>query len=328
MLNININRINVMAQKMTRRSFVKESARLTAAVTVAGSVLKPRLTAAAPSNAADPMPMGRIGKQEFSRLMLGGNLISGYSHSRDLSYVSALMRRYNTPAKIRETLEIAESHGINVMNLWIMDGITHLREHWKNGGKMKFIAQARVNQNDPLMQFKKAVDEGASAVHPTGDTTDGLVAQGQLGLISKIVEFVRSQGVPAGIGYHGFKALETTIANGIDADFYQKTLHTLDYRSAPRTSAEFGADDLGTWDNAWCRYPETVIDTMAAVRKPFIAFKVLAAGAIKPEVGFPYAVNAGADFLLVGMFDWQIADDVRIAKEAFKKAQRTRPLFG
>ena len=55
--------------------------------------------------------MGKMGGQEFSRLMMGGNLIGGWSHSRDLSYVSTLARRYNTEAKIRETLELGEARG-------------------------------------------------------------------------------------------------------------------------------------------------------------------------------------------------------------------------
>ena len=57
--------------------------------------------------------MGKMGGQEFSRVMLGGNLIGGYAHSRDLAYVSTLTRRYNTDSKIRETLEMAEAQGIN-----------------------------------------------------------------------------------------------------------------------------------------------------------------------------------------------------------------------
>ena len=61
--------------------------------------------------------MGKIGSVEFSGLMLGGNLISGYAHSRDLGYVGELMKRYNTEARIIQTLELAESHGINAINL-------------------------------------------------------------------------------------------------------------------------------------------------------------------------------------------------------------------
>ena len=272
--------------------------------------------------------MGRIGKQEYSRLMLGGNLASGYAHARDLAYVSDLMRHYNTEAKIRETLELAESHGINVINLWIMSDYTYLRSHWKNGGKMKFIAQARTDREDPLVQFKKAVDEGASAVHINGDSTDDLSATGQVALIGKAVEYVKSRGVVSGIAAHGLKGLEMCVQAGFEPDFYQKTLHPLDYRSAPRGTNDFLRSDLGTWDNGWCRYPEEVIDFMGSVKKPWIAFKVMAAGAVSPQVAFPFAVNGGADFVLAGMFDWQVADDVRLIKEAFRTAKRTRPLYG
>ena len=42
---------------------------------------------------------------------------------------------------------------------------------------------------------------------------------------------------------------------------------------------------------------------MAKITKPWIAFKILAAGAIPPRAAFPYAFSSGADFLLAGMFD-------------------------
>ena len=72
------------------------------------------------------MPTGKMGNQEFSRLIMGGNLIGGWSHSRDLPYVSTLMRRYNSPSKIRETLELGESHGITAINTWVMDDNSQL----------------------------------------------------------------------------------------------------------------------------------------------------------------------------------------------------------
>jgi len=43
---------------------------------------------------------------------------------------------------------------------------------------------------------------------------------------------------------------------------------------------------------------------------PVMAFKVLAAGAIEPRDGFNWALQHGADFLCVGMFDFQVVHNV------------------
>jgi phosphoribosyl-dephospho-CoA transferase len=64
---------------------------------------------------------------------------------------------------------------------------------------------------------------------------------------------------------------------------------------------------------------------MKTVEKPWIAFKVMAAGAIPAREAFQYAFDNGADHILAGMFDFEIADDVQIAKETLANAKRERP---
>ena len=90
---------------------------------------------------------------------------------------------------------------------------------------------------------------------------------------------------------------------------------------------------LGENDNYWCSNPQTVVEFMAKVQKPWIAFKILAAGAIPPRSAFPHAINNGADFILVGMFDWQIEENVKLAKRVIEATARstttrTRPWYG
>jgi len=116
----------------------------------------------------------------------------------------------------------------------------------------------------------------------------------------------------------------------LNVDFYQKTLHTLDYYSAPRPD-ETGPK--GNHDNSWCSDPEAVINFMAGIRKPWIAFKILAAGALLPRQAFPHAFNSGADFILVGMFDWQIPENAKLARRLIEAtarpgSSRTRPWCG
>jgi len=276
------------------------------------------------------MPMGKMGGQEFSRLMMGGNLIGGWSHSRDLAYVSALMRHYNTDAKIRETIELGESQGITAINTWVMQDNSAIFNHWKGGGKMKWIAQVRLDADGGYSQIQKAIDEGAAGVHITGDTGESLLAQGKFEKVGETVQLIKSKKRVAGVAAHDLRVIVECEKAKLDVDFYQKTFHSHDYYTAPRPDEK---DAMGAHDNSWCSDPQAVIDFMATVTKPWIAFKILAAGAIQPRAAFPYAFNNGSDFILVGMFDWQIEEDVKLAKRVFAAvnspgSKRTRPWYG
>ncbi|HOG88034.1 MAG TPA: hypothetical protein PLG26_12310, partial [Verrucomicrobiota bacterium] len=75
----------------------------------------------------------------------------------------------------------------------------------------------------------------------------------------------------------------------------------------------------------WCRDPQELSEFMATVEKPWIAFKVMAAGAIEPASAFQYAFKNGADHVLAGMFDYEIAEDAKIACDILSNLERTRP---
>jgi len=310
-----------MRRKITRRDFVKRTVVASAGTTFALSAASAQAQQEA-SKAGDDLPAGKIGGIELSRLMLGGNLISGYSHSRDLHYVSGLMKQYNTEAKIRETLALAEQHGVNSVNTAVWDDNDTIIKHRKEGGKIKWIVAANPMPNGELTQVDRAIEAGADIVYIQGACADRLLHDGKFDLIVKEVNYIKASGLPAGVGAHMLDVIVECEKAKIDADFYQKTLHALDYPSAPKPDEP---GELGTWDNGWCKDPQKVIEFMAGVKKPWIAFKVMAAGAIFPKAAFPYTVNSGADFILAGMFDFQIEEDVRIAKEAFANAKRTRP---
>jgi hypothetical protein len=323
-----------MKKPISRRDFVATSALAAAALPVLVRAEPGVATTASPPPGApvqrETLPMGRMGNVDFTRLILGGNLISGYAHSRDLRYVSTLMHRYNTEAKIAETLEIAEANGINVINTWVMDDNSHIFKHWKRGGKMKWISQARLDGNGGYSQFRRAVDEGAVAVHITGDTAEGLLPQGKFEKVGETVELIHSLKRVAGVAAHDFRVIVECERRKLDADFYQATFHAHDYFTAPRAGDTAA---VGENDNYWCSDPKFVMEFMAKVQKPWIAFKILAAGAIPPRSAFPHAINGGADFILVGMFDWQIEENVKLAKRVIDSTARatttrTRPWYG
>lgn len=320
-----------MTRKLNRRGFMKTSL---AASAMAPLIFKAGDTAAQtqepPSaGAKETLPTGKLGEHQISRLILGGNLLAGYAHSRELTYVSTLMRRYNTPQKIRETLELAEANGITAINSWVQDDNSQIFEHWKNGGKLKWIAQTRLDSGGGFGQVQRAIDEGAIAIHLTGDTCEGLLYQGKFEKVAESVDYIQSRKKIAGIGAHDLRVIEESEKLKLKPDFYIKTFHSHEYFTAPKpgdTSA------VGVNDNSWCKDPQAVVDVMAKVTRPWIAFKILAAGAIPPRAAFPYAFGSGADFVLVGMFDWQIADNAKLAKRvatimAGGESKRTRPWF-
>jgi len=320
-----------MTHDITRRTFVKDST-LASAGAMLGAGLASTLNAAdqPPAGANPPVVpgptwTGKIGKLELSRLMLGGNLLTGAAHSRDLRYVAQLMYRYNTPQKVMETLALAEQHGINSINTHVSDANNHtVKEYRKqHGDKMKWImaVYATPMSDNPFELIDKAKQEGADAIYLWGVAADGLIPK-NMDLLKRTIDKMRATGLPIGIASHTLKVIVECEKAKIDVDFYQKTFHSRNYPTAqkPEDKAEFG-----NFDNAWCTSSEEVAAVMKEVKKPWIAFKVMAAGAIQPREAFQYSFDNGADFVLAGMFDWQIAEDADIVRKALEKVKRTRP---
>lgn len=267
-------------------------------------------------------PSGKIGDLEISRVICGGNLISGFAHSRDLMYVSELLQHYFTDEKVFETLALSEENGINTAILRLDENTLRLIDTYWNerGGKIQWIAQCVTPTQDWKSGVQPAIDNGACAVYIHGGVGDGLVEQNRLDIVQAVVEYVHQNGLPAGIAGHILDVPKAVEAAGIEVDFYMKTLNAKNYWSAGPTPRN---------DSVWAETPEETIDFMQNVEKPWIAYKVLGAGAIPPQDGFRYAFEHGADFLCVGMFDFQVVEDVDIARAILSQnLTRNRPWRG
>ena len=262
------------------------------------------------------LPKAKIGDLELSRMILGGNLIGGWAHARDLIYVSKLVKAYHNDQKVFETLRLAEQCGVNtILTNPALSRV--INKYWRTaGGNIQFISDCAYNE-DILEGVRVSVDGGAHACYVQGGITDVLVPEGKLDAIADALELIRANGIPAGIGAHDLNSVIACVDAGIVPDFWVKTLHHTDYWSASPEEDH---------DNIWCKKPDETVQYMNALEQPWIAFKVLAAGAITPEVGFPYAFRNGADFICVGMYDFQIVDDVNLAIDVLSSDfQRVRP---
>ena len=140
--------------------------------------------------------------------------------------------------------------------------------------------------------------------------------------------------MPAGVGGHSLHVVMECEKAQVAPDFYFKTFHSDRYWSV--TMKEYreeycwykgASSEPGHYnDNMWCVDPDQTIEVMRDVKAAWIAFKVLAAGAIHPKIGFRYALRNGADFIVVGMFDFQVEANVQLAKQILESLnQRERP---
>ena len=268
---------------------------------------------------------GKIGNVQISRIICGGNLISGYAHARDLIYASQLMKQYFTDEKIMDTWQVCEEHGINTCSIFCGDprAIDLWNRYRKErGGKMQWLAQTDAQANNIPDVVKKAVDSGAVGVYLVGNQGDRWAFDNRLDLIDRFVREVKKHGVIAGVAGHSIQVLIGVESAGIDTDFYFKTLHDTNYWSSRRPDQNLHVIESYGTDNYWAMTPQETIEFMQEVDKPWIAYKVLAAGAIHPRDGFDFVFKNGADFACVGMFDWQVAEDVQIANNITDRHKR------
>jgi len=274
-----------------------------------------------------PVASGVIRERMFSRIIIGGNLLNGNAHSRDLIYVNKLVKAYHTKDKIFFTLMMAEKAGVNTM-LINHKQVNMVNEYWDRGiGKMQFIADCSglaypkgvptpIPYQDYLDRTKRSIDNGAIACYIQGETADYYMQNGKVDQIAKILDLIRNNGVMTGIGAHRIETIKACVNAGFNPDFWMKTIHNHTYWSAGHPE----------WhDNMYCFDPEGTIKYMEQLNQPWIAFKVMAAGAIHPKEAFRYAFESGADFICAGMYDFQIVEDINITNEILNgKLERKR----
>ena len=216
-------------------------------------------------------------------------------HCRDLKYVNSLFRAYATEEKILETLALAEQHGINTV--------------FETGGELRRAVQPRATAATcSSSRTSRSRRARADASWPTtsssrsipgrwpstsgASSADPLVQAGQVDAHRpRPSRWPRSTGCRWAWAATRCRCPCSARKHGVPCDFYVKTLHSDDYPSA--TPKELRKEFIwldggkGWYDNMWCINPEETIAFMKTVTKPWIAFKVLAAGAILPRAGLP-----------------------------------------
>jgi hypothetical protein len=235
-----------------------------------------------------------------------------------------MIKAYFTDEKVIENLWLYEACGINTIvfrtdeqTLRILD------KYWKRGGKIQWLAQTYPRGED-YSNIQMTIDAGAVGAFVQGNIADRLVAENRLDELAGPIEYIRSQGLIAGTAGHAIQVPMTCVDQGIECDFFMKTFHHDRYWSAHarENRSEFMhnvpynlLDRNQFHDNLWCASADEVREFFLTNNTPWIGYKVLAAGAIRPEDGFRYAFESGADFICVGMFDFQVIPNANTVAE-------------
>ncbi len=292
-------------QTLNRRHFLKASA--IAGLTLDTLPLNAEMAAGGPPKpkpASAGLPTGRIGKLKVTRLICGGNLFSGFAHSGDLLYVHSLLQHYFTDDKILDILQFCEESGINTTILRTDEQIVGVLRRYRKerGGKIQWIAQTCPAPDNLKDNIKLAIDNGAVGAYCMGGVADDTFAKaGKAELLGEVVSFIKQNGLVAGVGSHSMETAILAEQQKFDPDFYFKTFNSAGYYSQDTRD---------------------VAALMKTIKKPWIAFKVLGAGRVLPRDGFDLAFRSGADFINVGMYDFQVQENVSLVSEVVKRHER------
>jgi len=221
----------------------------------------------------ETIPKAQIGSWKISRLIVGGNPISGNSHVS--GRLSREMADYFTAARIKHLLQECENTGINT---WQSRGDRHimrlLNEYRLEGGKMQWIAQTASELADIPRNIDTIADMKPVGIYHHGSQTDKFWRAGKIEQAREMLKAIRQAGVLVGLGTHIPEVIDHVESEGWDLDFYMACLYNLS-----RTPEE--ADKLAgrpvQGELFWDPDREKMLLRVRQTSRPCLIFKVYAA---------------------------------------------------
>lgn len=185
------------------------------------------------SDTMKKMSLVRFGPHKLSRLIVGGNPVSGNSHASD--EMSRDMRDYFTAANVLKLLRDCEQAGINT---WQSRGDRHimrlLNDHRLEGGRLQWIAQTASEMADIPRNIRTLAGAGAIGIYHHGSQTDKFWAAGNIDEANEMLKVMRQTGVQVGLATHIPEVIDYVESKDWDLDFYMTCLHNL---SRPKEEA-------------------------------------------------------------------------------------------
>ncbi len=284
---------------MDRRSFLRQASLGAAAMGAAGAALAQETTPGPPG----PLPKVRLGNYEITRLIAGYNPIGGYSHLS--AQMSAIMREWFTVERTAAFLRRCEELGINTFQFDITEKTMQALDIvWEGGSKLQFLCLHGGRPNEePLARVK---EYRAFAIAHHGGATDARFRAGRTERVHDFIKEVHDMGLLAGVSSHNPDNIARIEDEGWENDFYMTCFHNV-ARTRDDMISEFGDATVG--EPFFESDPEKMCAVIRQVKKPCLAFKILAAGrkCDTPNItaqAFRYAFEniKPTDAVIVGMF--------------------------
>jgi hypothetical protein len=267
----------------------------------------------------------KLGDSDITRLIIGGNPISGNSHMS--VELDEEMESYYTVENIKKTLFRCEESGINTMTLRSDKHIFRLMKEYRNeGGKLQWIAQT-VPETAPFeSNVRMIMKNDPVAIFHHGTVTDALFKAGEYDELKRRIEILRKTGKPAGLCTHMPQVIEYAEEHKWNADFYMACVYNLS-RVDRVSSAITGVSN--TEEPFFEEDRPLMYKMIRSVNKPCLAFKILGAGrrcqsadTVKAAFAEAFANIKPTDAVVVGMFPKysdQMYDNARTVEEILKQ---------
>ena len=238
----------------------------------------------------------KIGGVEISRLALGGDLIAGHSHARDLIWTDEFMRRYNSGATLPRTVRYCLHCGIDAVFAEPQFLAPMMEAAKVAGGDLKFFANC-ANADDADLAAKG----GAKGVYLRPETADAFARKGDADGLKAAFAALAETKLPVGIGAEDVATVKFCVGHGVVPAFWVLAYHSLDYPAATMKTR---------CNNIWCVDPVAAAVYMKTRQEPWVAIRGLAGGAIKPEDAYRFAVDGGATVVAIDLLDYRIVETV------------------
>lgn len=279
-------------------------------------------SAASVVQASQALPTVPFGPYSVSRLIVGGNPVSAYSHFSPK--LDAEMGDYFTAANVKKLLSECERAGINT---WQSRGDRHitrlLREYRLAGGRVQWIAQTASEYGDLKRNLAEIAALKPIGIYHHGTQTDKYWNAGKIDQANEALKAIRQTGARVGLGTHIPEVVDYVESKGWDFDFYMTCVYNIS--RAPEEAAKVAGHKV-EGELFWDADREKMLSRVSRVSKTCLIFKVYGAtrqcaSAASRQAAIELAFQSAKpqDAVVIGMFPKyheQVRENCRLVTQA------------